>query len=68
MIRVSDDEIREAMKLIFSRTKLVVEPSGAVGVAVACSGEFRALEGIRRVAIVLTGGNVDLGSLHVLLT
>lgn len=68
VITVSDDEIRAAMKLIFSRTKLVVEPSGAVGVAVACSGEFRRLEGIRRVAIVLTGGNVDLGALDVLLT
>ena len=36
--------------------------------AVACSGEFRELDGFDRVAIVLTGGNVDLGSLDDLLT
>ena len=68
VITVSDDEIRDAMRLLYARVKIVVEPSAAVGLAVATSDEFRKLPGLRRVAIVLTGGNVDLGSLDDLLT
>lgn len=68
VITVTDDQIREAMRLLYARVKLVVEPSAAVGLAVASSGEFRELAGLDRVAIVLTGGNVDLGSLDDLLT
>jgi threonine dehydratase len=43
--------------------KLMIEPSAAVGVAVALSDEMRALPGLRRVGIVLCGGNVDLDRL-----
>jgi threonine dehydratase/serine racemase len=68
VITVSDDEIRIAMRLLYSRVKLVVEPSAAVGLAVACSPELAGLSGLGRVAVVLTGGNVDLGALHDLLT
>lgn len=44
--------------------QLVVEPSGAVGLAAALSsqlGEHPALERCRRVGVVLCGGNADLG-------
>ena len=68
VITVSDDEIRAAMRLLYARVKIVVEPSAAVGLAVATSDEFRGSQGFDRVAIVLTGGNVDPGSLHDLLT
>ncbi len=56
---VSEAEIVAAMRFVWERLKFVVEPSAAVGVAVALRGE---LEG-RRVGIVLTGGNVDLSHL-----
>mmetsp|Transcript_15847 Transcript_15847/g.47694 ORF Transcript_15847/g.47694 Transcript_15847/m.47694 type:complete len:203 (+) Transcript_15847:3-611(+) len=64
VITVSEKEIVAAMRLCFERMKLVVEPSGAVGLAAALSrqlGEHPALEGCRRVGVVLCGGNVDLG-------
>jgi threonine dehydratase len=54
------------MRLIWERTKLVVEPSGAVGLAVVLDPAFRALKGIERVGIVLSGGNLDLNRLPAL--
>jgi threonine dehydratase/serine racemase len=60
---VSDDEIRAAMRLVWERMKLVIEPSAAVGVAVVLTDEFKALEGIREVGVVLCGGNVSLDRL-----
>lgn len=52
------------MKLVMERMKLVIEPSAAVGVAVALYNEkFRALRGVETVGIVLCGGNVDLAKL-----
>ncbi len=59
---VREDEIVSAMRLVFERMKLVIEPSAAVGVAVALrSGALG--EDERRVAVVLCGGNVDLDAL-----
>lgn len=55
---VDDDEIIEAMQLIWTRCKLVVEPSGAVAVAAILAHRDRFTD--RRVVAVLTGGNVDL--------
>lgn len=60
VLTVSDDEIRAAMRLIWERVKLVVEPSGAVGLAAVLSDAFRRLSGIHRVGVILSGGNVDL--------
>lgn len=53
----------QAMKMMFERMKLVVEPSGAVGLAAALSRAFSAKQDIQRVAVVVTGGNVDLDAL-----
>jgi threonine dehydratase len=61
---VSEAQIVSAMRLIWERMKLVVEPSAAVGVAVALSDEFRALPGLKKVGIVLCGGNVSLDKLY----
>lgn len=61
IVTVSEAEIVEAMRLLFERLKLVVEPSGAVSAAVALFGRHGA-DG-RRVGVILSGGNVDLGSL-----
>ncbi len=62
VLTVSDDEILAAMRLLMERMKLVIEPSGAVGLAAALQPAFREL-GLRRVGIVLSGGNVDLSKL-----
>lgn len=53
---VDDDEIIAAMRFCWERMKLVVEPSGSIGVALALRGELAG----RRVGIVISGGNVDL--------
>jgi threonine dehydratase len=57
IIRISEKEIGEAVVLLLTRAKVVAEPSGAVSVAAALfHGErFRG----RRVAAVVSGGNVD---------
>ena len=57
MVTVSEDAIREAVRFLFERTKLVVEPSGALGVAALLSGAFQAPG--QRVGVILSGGNID---------
>lgn len=53
---VSDEEIVAAMRFLFERMKLVVEPSGACALAALLAGRI-AVEG-QRVGLVLSGGNV----------
>ena len=60
---VTDDEIRAAMRLVWERMKLIVEPSGAVGAAVALGDAFKGLAGAKKVGIVFSGGNVNLDKL-----
>ncbi len=57
---VTDDEVINAMRLVWERMKIIIEPSSATAVAVALKSEFRALEGLEKVGIILTGGNVEL--------
>ena len=61
IIRVEESEIIEAMKFIWERMKIVIEPSSAVAVAAMFrnSGEFKN----RKVGVILSGGNVDLSCL-----
>ena len=54
IVTVDDAEILDAMAFLFDRLKLVVEPSGAVGVAALLAGRVTG----SRVGIVLSGGNV----------
>ena len=61
IIRVEEDEIITAMKLIWERMKLVVEPSSAVALA-ALIREKKAYQG-KEVGVIITGGNVDLRNL-----
>ncbi len=60
VITVNDDEIVRAMRLAWERAKLLIEPSAAVALAAVLTARFGALEGIKRVGVVLSGGNVDL--------
>ena len=60
---VSDDEVIKAMKLIWERMKIIIEPSCATPFAVVMNPEFKQLEGIEKIGIILTGGNIDLSKL-----
>ncbi len=60
VIVVSEEEIVQAMRLLWERAKLLVEPSSAVALAAVLSDESRTLHGLHRVGIVLSGGNVDV--------
>jgi threonine dehydratase len=61
VLTVPEAAIIEAMKLIWKRMKLVVEPSSAVPLA-AILGNPERFRG-RRVGVIVTGGNVDLDAL-----
>ena len=60
---VSDEDVVQSMRLIWERMKIIIEPSCATPVAVVMSSEFKQLENIEKVGIILTGGNVDLAKL-----
>ena len=55
---VTEEEILAAMRILWERLKLIVEPSGAVSAAIAIHKKF-AVEG-KRIGIILSGGNLDL--------
>lgn len=55
---VTDEQIAEAVRFMLIRMKLLVEPSGAAGVAALMAGKVPDLRG-KKVGVVLSGGNVD---------
>ncbi|HLZ32258.1 MAG TPA: threo-3-hydroxy-L-aspartate ammonia-lyase [Chloroflexota bacterium] len=57
VMTVSDQEVKDAMRFLLLRLKLLVEPTGAVPVALLLSGRLD-LRG-QRVGIILSGGNAD---------
>jgi threonine dehydratase len=61
ILTAEEDEIVEAMKLIWKRMKIVMEPSSAVPLATILKNPevFRG----KRVGVIITGGNVDLDKL-----
>ena len=61
IVRVDDGAIRCAMRLVWERMKLVIEPSAAVPLAAALSDALD-VRGLR-VGIIFSGGNVDLDKL-----
>lgn len=58
VITVSDDEIIAAMRIIWERMKMIVEPSCAVPLAAVLKEKSRFAG--KRIGIILSGGNVDL--------
>jgi threonine dehydratase len=56
---VSDDEVKTAMRFLLLRMKLLVEPTGAVPVALLLSGRLDLRD--QRVGVILSGGNADPG-------
>jgi threonine dehydratase len=59
IVTVSDDELRNAMGLLATRARLVVEPSGAAAMAAHLGGQVPQPPGDDVRVIVLSGGNVD---------
>jgi len=58
IVTVGDDAVVSAMRLVWERMKIVVEPSAAVPLAALLEGELDVAR--RRVGIIFSGGNVDL--------
>jgi threonine dehydratase len=61
VITVTDPELLRAMFFLWERLKIVVEPTGALGAAALLEGKIAARG--RRVGIILSGGNADIGQL-----
>jgi len=60
---VTDDEVINAMRLVWERMKIIIEPSCATPVAAVLKPEFKALKGLEKIGIILTGGNIELSKL-----
>jgi len=63
IITVDDEEVITAMRLVWERMKIIIEPSCATPLAAILTPEFKRLENIETIGIILTGGNVDLSKL-----
>ena len=64
MQTVSEEAIIEAVRFLLFRMKLVVEPSGALGVAALLSG---AVKTTGRVGVIISGGNIDAATMQTIL-
>ncbi len=58
VVTVSDAELSEAVAFAFERMKLVVEPSGAAGIAALMHDRIPNVAG-KRIGIIISGGNAD---------
>ena len=61
IVRVTEGEIAEAMRLVWERMKIVIEPSSAVALAAIFKDRERFAG--RKTGIIISGGNVDLEKL-----
>ena len=57
MVSVEDIELKRAMRFVWERMKLIVEPTGVLGLAALMSGAVEARG--KRVGVIVSGGNVD---------
>lgn len=65
IVTVNENEIKEAVSFLLERTKLLVEPSGAVSVAALMNGKVVAKN--KNIVAILSGGNLDLDRMIQLL-
>ncbi|WP_291962310.1 pyridoxal-phosphate dependent enzyme [Maribacter sp.] len=65
IVRITEDEIVAAMKLVWERMKIIIEPSSAVTVAAVlkCSKAQPGVFQNKKIGIIISGGNVDLSKL-----
>lgn len=60
IITVSEADLLRAMRFVWERMKLLIEPSAAVGVAAILTDHIRQQTNIKKIGVVLCGGNVSL--------
>jgi threo-3-hydroxy-L-aspartate ammonia-lyase len=65
MMSVSEEAIKETVRFLFYRMKIVVEPSGALGLAALLEGKVKPAG---RVGVILSGGNIDGGTMTEILS
>lgn len=65
IVQVSDDEIANAVLFLLEKQKIVVEGAGAVGVAALIHKKVEAKD--KKVGVVISGGNIDVGMLSVII-
>ena len=61
IVTVSEEEIVRAMRFIWERMKIIVEPSSAVPLGAIFSNRIETAG--KRIGVILSGGNVDIGKL-----
>jgi threonine dehydratase len=61
MVTVSEEEIRSTLEFVWTRMKLIIEPSGVVGLAPVLHRKL-GLAG-QRIGVICTGGNADIGAI-----
>ncbi len=61
IVTVSEEKIIEAMRMIWERMKIIIEPSSAVPLGAILESKVD-VEGLKT-GIILSGGNLDLGNL-----
>jgi len=63
MTTASDDELVATVRFVWERLKIIVEPTGVLGLAAVMAGRVKGA----RIGVVLSGANVDLATLAPLL-
>ena len=64
MKTVSEEEIIDAVKFLFFRLKIVVEPSGALGIAALLSSKVTVTGSV---GVIISGGNIDAPTMKMIL-
>jgi threonine dehydratase len=59
MVTVNDEQLLAAMLYVWERMKIVIEPTGALGIAALLERKLE-VPGGSRVGVILSGGNVDV--------
>ncbi len=62
IVTVTDDEIAETILLLLERTKQVIEPAGAVSLTAVLNNRIDVKD--KKVACILSGGNIDVSFIH----
>jgi threonine dehydratase len=61
IVTVTEESIIAAMRMIWERMKIIIEPSSAVPLAAILEGKIDVSN--KKIGIILSGGNLDLGKL-----
>lgn len=66
MVLVEEDDVKEAIRYLLEKEKLIVEGSGAVGTAALLTGKLSPKE--KKIVLVISGGNISHALLKELIT